>query len=70
MKRKRIDLHSLDFSKPRPAHGYNIPPAELSRIDGEKIRCPKCGDEFVYQSRKIGQNPSNLPHPSPPPSSP
>ena len=27
--------------------GYKIPPAEERRIDGERMRCPKCGAAFI-----------------------
>jgi hypothetical protein len=26
---------------------YKIPPAEERRIDGERMRCPKCGAAFI-----------------------
>jgi DNA-directed RNA polymerase subunit RPC12/RpoP len=31
---------------------YRIPPAELLRIDGEHIRCPKCGKDFIPETKK------------------
>jgi predicted RNA-binding Zn-ribbon protein involved in translation (DUF1610 family) len=27
--------------------GHKIPPGEYRRIDGERLRCPKCGAAFI-----------------------
>jgi ribosomal protein S27AE len=30
-----------------PSCGYSISPAEIVRIDFERMRCPKCGSVFA-----------------------
>jgi predicted RNA-binding Zn-ribbon protein involved in translation (DUF1610 family) len=27
--------------------GYSIPPAEICRLDTERMKCPKCGEIFA-----------------------
>jgi len=49
---RRVDPRSFDLTHPCPACGYKIPPAELLRVDGIKIRCPKCGAETPYITGK------------------
>jgi predicted RNA-binding Zn-ribbon protein involved in translation (DUF1610 family) len=29
-----------------PSCGFSIPPAEIVRVDSERMRCPKCGHVF------------------------
>ena len=30
-----------------PSYGYSIAPAEVVRVDTERMRCPKCGSLFA-----------------------
>jgi ribosomal protein S27AE len=30
-----------------PSCGYSITPAEIVRVDAERMRCPKCGSVFA-----------------------
>jgi DNA-directed RNA polymerase subunit RPC12/RpoP len=50
MRRTRTDPTKFDLTHPCPHCGYKIPPRELLHIDGEHIRCPKCGKDSVYGS--------------------
>jgi predicted RNA-binding Zn-ribbon protein involved in translation (DUF1610 family) len=47
--RKKIDLKKVLASLATPCSncGYQIPPAELRRINSTQIRCPKCGVAFT-----------------------
>jgi DNA-directed RNA polymerase subunit RPC12/RpoP len=48
MRRPKPDITKYDLTFPCSHCGYKIPPRELMRIDGEHVRCPKCGKEIVY----------------------
>jgi predicted RNA-binding Zn-ribbon protein involved in translation (DUF1610 family) len=48
MRRKRPDIKKYDFTFPCQHCGYKIPPRELLHVDGEHIKCPKCGQLSVY----------------------
>jgi hypothetical protein len=39
---RRIDRKTFDLTRPCPECGYRIPPNELLRIDGERMRRPAC----------------------------
>jgi predicted RNA-binding Zn-ribbon protein involved in translation (DUF1610 family) len=52
MRRQKVDPKAFDLTCPCPGCGYKIPPAEILRVDGENIRCPKCGLDFLYITRK------------------
>jgi predicted RNA-binding Zn-ribbon protein involved in translation (DUF1610 family) len=32
--------------------GYSIAPAEIRRVDFERVECPECGEHFIPRSRK------------------
>jgi predicted RNA-binding Zn-ribbon protein involved in translation (DUF1610 family) len=32
---------------PCPKCGHSIPPAEIRRVDFERVECPKCGERFI-----------------------
>lgn len=51
--RRRVDSASFDHTFPCAHCGYRIPPAELLRVDGVHVRCPKCGKESVYVTWKV-----------------
>lgn len=40
-------LNSLDLSTECTECGYKIHPAELLYVDEQKVRCPKCGKDFL-----------------------
>ena len=48
MRRPKIDIGKYDFTFPCAHCGYKIPPRELLRVDGEHVRCPKCGKDSQY----------------------
>ena len=48
----KIDAKKFDLSFPCAACGYKIPPRELLHVDGERVRCPKCGKDSVYITKK------------------
>jgi predicted RNA-binding Zn-ribbon protein involved in translation (DUF1610 family) len=52
MRRKRTDISTFDFTFPCTHCGYRIPPNELLRVDGEHVRCPKCGKDSDYGANK------------------
>jgi predicted RNA-binding Zn-ribbon protein involved in translation (DUF1610 family) len=47
--RKKINLEKVKASlaTPCPQCGYQIPPAELRRVDFEQVQCPKCKQVFT-----------------------
>jgi predicted Zn finger-like uncharacterized protein len=49
MPRKKINLEKVKalLATPCPHCGYQIPPAELRRINTTQVRCPKCGTTFA-----------------------
>jgi DNA-directed RNA polymerase subunit RPC12/RpoP len=49
---RRVDPSSFDLRHACPACGYKIPPNELLHVDGDNIRCPKCGVETKYITGK------------------
>ncbi len=36
-----------------PSCGYSISPAEIVRIDFERMKCPKCGEIFAAKSQVV-----------------
>jgi uncharacterized protein (UPF0212 family) len=48
MQRKKIDLKKVLGSQTTacPECGYSMSPAEIVRIDFERMKCPKCGKIF------------------------
>jgi ribosomal protein S27AE len=32
-----------------PKCGYSIPPAEIRRVDFDRMECPKCGEHFAVK---------------------
>jgi hypothetical protein len=48
--RKPFDYSILDT--PCTICGYKIHPAQLLRIDGEHVRCPSCGGDFIPPMKK------------------
>jgi len=48
MHRKKIDLNKVlqAMNTTCPSCGYLITPAEIQRIDFERMICPKCGQIF------------------------
>jgi len=60
MHRPRPDITKYDFTFPCAHCGYKISPRELLRVDGEHVRCPKCGKDSEYGSGgsgRVGSNP-------------
>jgi predicted RNA-binding Zn-ribbon protein involved in translation (DUF1610 family) len=53
-KRGRIDLTKVRASLASvcPTCGYEITPAEVQRVDGQSVRCPKCS--AIFMSGKPG----------------
>jgi ribosomal protein S27AE len=35
-----------------PACGYSITPAEIRRVDFDKMKCPRCGEVFAVKLRQ------------------
>jgi ribosomal protein S27AE len=35
-----------------PECGYSIPPAEIRRVDFDKMKCPKCGEIFTTTPKR------------------
>jgi predicted RNA-binding Zn-ribbon protein involved in translation (DUF1610 family) len=31
--------------------GYSIPPSEVQTLDSQRLKCPKCGKDFVPAKR-------------------
>jgi ribosomal protein S27AE len=54
--RKKINLEKVQASlyKVCPKCGGLIPPAEVRRIDFERIECPVCGEQFVPSPKGTG----------------
>jgi hypothetical protein len=48
MRRAKVDATKFDLTFPCPICQYRIPPSELRHVDGEHIRCPKCGKDVPY----------------------
>ena len=55
MRRSRPDITKYDFTFPCAHCGYKIPPSELLRVDGEHVKCPKCGQLADAQERVESQ---------------
>jgi len=53
MQRKKIDLKKVfaAMNTACPGCGHEITPAEIQRIDFERMRCPKCG--LVFDASKV-----------------
>src|SRR5215471_15874660 len=53
MQRKKIDLKKVlaAMNTTCPGCRYEITPAEIQRIDFERMRCPKC--RLVFDARKV-----------------
>jgi ribosomal protein S27AE len=51
MQRKKIDLKTVlaSLNTTCPSCGYSISPAEIVRIDFERMLCPKCAAVFVVK---------------------
>jgi hypothetical protein len=48
----KLDLVLAALNTRCTACGYEIPPAEIVRIDGDRIRCPKCLAAFTRTTPK------------------
>jgi DNA-directed RNA polymerase subunit RPC12/RpoP len=48
---RRIDPKTFDLTTPCPECGYKIPPNELLRIDGERMRCPACKRDVLIPQK-------------------
>jgi len=48
MQKNKINLEKVlaALNTTCPSCGYSITPAEIVRIDSERMRCPKCGTVF------------------------
>jgi predicted RNA-binding Zn-ribbon protein involved in translation (DUF1610 family) len=53
VRRNKLDLTKIHASLDAicTGCGYSIPPNEQVRIDSERMRCPKCGNEFKQQKK-------------------
>jgi len=49
MQRKKIDLKKVleSLNAICPSCGHSISPAEIRRVDFQRMRCPKCGSVFA-----------------------
>lgn len=56
--RQKINLAKVNaaLNTSCPKCGHLIAPAELRRIDFERVECPKCGERFVPGSRNVRQD--------------
>jgi predicted RNA-binding Zn-ribbon protein involved in translation (DUF1610 family) len=56
MQRKKIDLNKVlaALNTVCPSCGVSIPPAQVVRVDSERMRCPKCGHVFEAGNLKRG----------------
>lgn len=56
--RRKIDIEKIRASQGVGCIkcGYTIPPWELRRIDGNRVRCPKCGAAFEPEKKDNGKN--------------
>ncbi len=48
-KKQKINLAEVKaaLDTPCPKCGHAITPAEVRRVDFERVECPKCGERFV-----------------------
>jgi ribosomal protein S27AE len=53
VQRNKIDLKKVlsAMNKTCPACGHSITPAEIVRVDFERMICPKCGE--IFDARKV-----------------
>jgi len=51
--RGKIDLQAIrsSLSTTCTECGYSIPPNEVTRIDSERQKCPKCGSAFTPKNK-------------------
>ena len=56
--RKKLNLEKVRASLDAvcPKCGGLIPPAEVRRVDFERIECPVCGERFAPSPRRSGGN--------------
>jgi predicted RNA-binding Zn-ribbon protein involved in translation (DUF1610 family) len=43
------------LNTPCPKCGYSIAPADIRRVDFERVECPKCGERFIPVSANVRQ---------------
>jgi DNA-directed RNA polymerase subunit RPC12/RpoP len=48
---RRIDPKSFDLTTECPECHYKIPPNELLRVDGERMRCPHCKQDVLVPTK-------------------
>jgi ribosomal protein S27AE len=53
--KQKIDLEKVlvSLNTVCPKCGYSISPAQIMRIDSERMRCPECGAVFAAKSEPV-----------------
>jgi len=49
--RRNYKPQTFDFSYPCPHCKAKIEPAQILRVDGERCKCPHCGELYVEEQK-------------------